>query len=559
MGKHIAMTISVEQVHSWLGSREDEHLEFKEASENYSFEKLVKYCAALSNEGGGSIVLGVTNSIPRSVVGTRAFQDVGRTKARVIEKLRLRIDADELSYSGKRILVFTSPPRPIGVPISVDGVYWMRADENLVFMTPDMLRRIFDETGPDFSAEVCPQACLADLAPQAIAALRDRWYRRAKNDKLLQVSDEQLLHDAELVTNEGVTYAALVLLGANAALGRHLAQAETVFEYRSTEVAGPANQREEFREGFLLFYDRLWDFINLRNDRQHYQDGLFMVDIPTFNEGAIREAILNATAHRDYCHAGSVFIRQFPRRIEIVSPGGFPQGITPENILDRQQPRNRRIADALARCGLVERAGQGANRIFEACIRESKPLPDFTNTDAWQVSLVLHGQVQDPEFVKFLERIGRETGASFDTHDFLLLDRIHRKQPITVALKSRLERLLDLGGIERIGRGGGVSYILSQRFYVAIGRRGEYTRRKGLDRDTNKALLVKHITDNAEDGVPLAELRQVLPAKKPSQIQVLLRELSKDGQIHVRGATRAGRWFPGPAIADCNLNGDKLQ
>jgi ATP-dependent DNA helicase RecG len=140
----------------------------------------------------------------------------------------------------------------------------------------------------------------------------------------------------------GVTYAALALLGTRQALGQYLAQAEVIFEYRSSEASGPANQREEVREGFLLFFDRLWEWVNRRNDKQHYQDGLFMMDIPTFNEGAIREALLNAVAHRDYRLAGSVFVRQFPRRIEIVSPGGLPQGITLENILDRQLPRNRR-------------------------------------------------------------------------------------------------------------------------------------------------------------------------------------------------------------------------
>ncbi len=90
-----------------------------------------------------------------------------------------------------------------------------------------------------------------------------------------------------------------------------------------------------------------------------------------------------------------------------MSPGGFPAGITPENILDRQLPRNRRITDALARCRLVERAGQGADRIFESSIREGKGLPDFIHTDTWQVSLTLHGQLRDPRFVRFLERVGR--------------------------------------------------------------------------------------------------------------------------------------------------------
>jgi ATP-dependent DNA helicase RecG len=168
------MNVTVEQIDSWLGDRENEHLEFKEAKTNFHFEKLVKYCAALANEGGGSIVLGVTNGIPRQVVGTTAFKDLERTKAGLIEKLRLRIDGEELSCSGGRVIVFTAPPRPIGAPIPVDGAYWMRAGEDLVPMTPDMLRRIFDETGPDFSAEVCPQARLTDLAPQGIAAFADQ-------------------------------------------------------------------------------------------------------------------------------------------------------------------------------------------------------------------------------------------------------------------------------------------------------------------------------------------------------------------------------------------------
>ncbi len=44
---------------------EDEHVEFKEAKHNFSFDKLVDYCAALANERGGKIVLGVTDALPR--------------------------------------------------------------------------------------------------------------------------------------------------------------------------------------------------------------------------------------------------------------------------------------------------------------------------------------------------------------------------------------------------------------------------------------------------------------------------------------------------------------
>jgi predicted HTH transcriptional regulator len=113
-----------------------------------------------------------------------------------------------------------------------------------------------------------------------------------------------------------ISAVALILLGTHKALGRYLAQSEVIFEYRSTEAAGPANQRIEYRQGFLAWYEKLWETINLRNDRQHIQDGLFMLDIPTFSEATAREAILNAVGHRDYRNQGSVFIRQFPRCLE---------------------------------------------------------------------------------------------------------------------------------------------------------------------------------------------------------------------------------------------------
>lgn len=124
-------------------------------------------------------MLGVTDARPRRVVGTRVFGNIERVKAGLIDKLRLRIEVDEVMHPDGRVLVFTAPARPIGVPIAVEGAYWMRAGEDLVAMTSDMLRRIFDESGPDFSAEICPNATTADLDPKALEQFRMRWHRRA--------------------------------------------------------------------------------------------------------------------------------------------------------------------------------------------------------------------------------------------------------------------------------------------------------------------------------------------------------------------------------------------
>ena len=426
-----------------------------------------------------------------------------------------------------------------------EGAYWMRGGEALVPMTPDQLQRIFAEASPDFSSEICTSAQLDDLDPIAVDVLRQLWQRKSPDQDISTRPVEQLLADAELLVDGEVTYAALILLGTRKALGKYLAQAELIFEYRSNEVPGPAAERHEFRQGFLPVLDEIWRLINQRNDLQHFQQGLFIWDVPTFNERVVREAVLNAVSHRDYRHGGSIFVRQYPRRIEIVSPGGLPAGITPENILRQQNPRNRRIAEVLGKCGLVERAGQGFDRIFRECIQQSKPLPDFSHTDAYSVWLTLHGDIQDPEFLRFLEEIGREQVAAFGLDDLLVVDLVHREQPISDDLKPRIEHLLKQGIIERVGRGRGVRLMLSQQFYRHIGKSGVYTRKRGLDRETNKELLLKHIQDNRKDGSQLRELVQVLPALSRDQVQNLLRGLKSEGRIYKVGATKGARWYPG--------------
>ena len=539
------MTVSIDILQTWMNAKEDEHLEFKEAKKNFHFEELVNYCVALANEGGGRMILGVTDKLPRKVVGSQAFSNLERTKAGLIDRVRLRIDVEEIQHPDGRVLVFQVPSRPIGMPMQYKGAYWMRGGEDLIPMTPDLLQRIFAESGPDFSAEICTSAQLGDLDPNAVEVLRQLWQRKLLDQDISTRPIEQLLSDAELVVDGQMTYAALILLGRREALGKYLAQSEVIFEYRSNEVPGPAAERHEFRQGFLLVLDEIWRLINLRNDRQSFQQGFFVWDVPTFNERVVREAVLNAVSHRDYRHGGSVFIRQYPRRIEIVSPGGFPPGITPDNILRQQNPRNRRIAEVLGKCGLVERAGQGFDRIFRECIQQSKPLPDFSHTDAYSVWLTLYGEIQDPEFLRFLEEIGQEQVATFGLDDLLVVDLVHREQPIPNDLQSRVNHLLDQGIIERVGRGRGVRLMLSRQFYRYIGKAGTYTRKRGLDRETNKELLLKHIRDNRKEGSQLRELMQVLPALSRDQVQSLLRSLKSEERIYKVGATRAARWYPG--------------
>ena len=522
---------------------EDEQCEFKAARSHFDFSKLADYCAALSNEGGGILVLGLSDSVPRHALGTQAFRSLQKTVADVTQQLRIKVSARESVIDGKRVLTFRAPAHPIGQPVAHNGRFLMRGGEALLPMTVDQIKRIVDETVSDFSATLVHDATRADLHPEAVTVLRRLWARRSGDRAVSSLSDEQILEDLGLTVDGEPTVAALVLLARPQSLARLLAQAEIVFEYRSRASTLRYQQRLEFRRGFLLCHDDIWEAVNARNDVHQIQEGMLVRDIAMFSEAVVREAILNALAHRDYSRTGSIFIRQAPDILEVVSPGGLPRGITIENMLWRQDPRNRRIADVLERCGLVDRSGQGIRRMLESCIRESKPRPDYSQTDDHQVTVVLSGAVRNPLFLRFLERIGEETLRTFSTRDFMSLDVADKGEKMPADLRPHAHRLAEVGVLESVGRGAGTRYVLSRRYYQFADAPGTYTRKRGLDQETNKQLLLKHVNESGEGGSPLIDLRQVLPALSKDQVQYLLKQLRREGFIVNHGRTRAGRWY----------------
>ena len=74
------MRISVSQIDSWRTEpSETEILEFKEARNNYPYKNLMEYCVAIANEGGGHLLLGIMDKVPRGIVGLGDHLKTGHT------------------------------------------------------------------------------------------------------------------------------------------------------------------------------------------------------------------------------------------------------------------------------------------------------------------------------------------------------------------------------------------------------------------------------------------------------------------------------------------------
>lgn len=86
------MNTTLEELTRWMNApQEVEKLEFKEAKAQYDNTKLFRYCVAIANEGGGKLVLGVSDQLPRRVVGTTAFREPAGIQSKILDKLHFRV------------------------------------------------------------------------------------------------------------------------------------------------------------------------------------------------------------------------------------------------------------------------------------------------------------------------------------------------------------------------------------------------------------------------------------------------------------------------------------
>lgn len=531
------MKTSIAQLDSWLQNQEGLNLEFKKAENNFSNTELFNYCCALSNEGGGKLIFGIDPKF-HAVVGTNLYRGTHDTISNeIFQKLGIRVDVEEIIHPNGRTLVFHVPTHYIGKPIQSNGVYWMRAGGSLKIMDEQTLKKKLNEHEQDFSSLIAGGITIADFDSEAVLSLRNIL---AKNNKktLTDLNDTKLFTALEITTEKGVTFAGLILLCKKEKISEMLPCAEIVFEWRQEKKINH-DFRDEWREPFLKIYDDIWETISNRNSRIPIQEGLLQTEVLAFNEKAIREALLNAVTHRDYSiQSQSVFIKADPKNLIVISPGGFLPGITPDNAIDKQASRNRRLAEVFQKLGLVERSGQGMDQIFESTIREGKGLPNLSKSDESQVVLDLPAQVKDRNFILFLEKISHERQRIFSFEEIYELELL-RENKVINNLKNK-NKFLELGIIEKINKTSGTKYILSHKYYKYENKPGVYTRIRGLTREHKKELILKHI--EREGSGKKKDFRDAFPDLKVSDISNFLQELKDEGKIQRKGSDRAGYW-----------------
>ncbi len=462
---------------------------------------ILGYVVALCNEKGGSLVIGMDDKFPHKVIGTKQNEGcIGELEANIYRDTGIRPDIYELyeneSDRQGRVLVIDVPSRPTGTVFKFEDVALMRVGEELKPMSDEVYLSIIQEKEPDFSQQICKYATIDSLDKKAIGVLKDKYAKKQNNPRFLSLSNEQILNDLGLVIDGQVSNAAVILLGREDFIKEYYPQAAIMLEFRHSDSQITFDNRVVYRQPFFLMIEQLWHDIDLRNGSFSIKEGPYIFDVPYFNEEVIRESINNAVAHRDYNRNSETVIKQYPQKLVITNAGGFPYGVTIENILTTPStPRNRLLSDVLSKTGIVERSGQGVDKIFYNTLSEGKAAPDYSHSDAFKVELVLSSIMYDKAFALFIESIQQNLTEEnkLSVFEIIALDKIRRNSGTKIIDKTIINKLIDRNLIEKRGKTNGIHYILCRSYYEFTGNEAEYSKKSDWDLSQMTSIILPYL------------------------------------------------------------------
>jgi ATP-dependent DNA helicase RecG len=171
--------------------------------------------------------------------------------------------------------------------------------------------------------------------------------------------------------------------------------------------------------------------IDLRNIINYYQfnftkyikapisyEGINRVETYEYPKDAVREALLNAIAHKDYSGGVPIQISVYTDKIIIWNEGQLPENWTVKNLLEKlaSRPYNPDIANALFRSGYIESWGRGTLKIIRECKQAGIPEPVFSY-DSSDISVEFRKDIYNEKYLQSLNLNDRQVKAVLFTKE----------------------------------------------------------------------------------------------------------------------------------------------
>ncbi|MFO7635252.1 MAG: ATP-binding protein, partial [Caldilinea sp.] len=349
-------------------------------------QNLAETLAAMANAGGGVALLGVTaKGSPQTGNDLAALRDLIVEASLLPDPPLILPSAQSMNVDGAEIMVIHVPE---GLPhvYNVRGVYPTRTgSQNRPLSTPELRQLLLDRAESGYESQPVEEATLADLDNSRIGRYFDQLGLPPDEDTV------EALLSRGCVTRRGddglpvdkplPTVAGLLLFGLNPQ--RFLRSAEIICVRYAGETMSDEFVRQDIG-GVLVEQARQAEAFVASNMRRGMRiRGMAREESTEYPLAVVREAIVNAIAHRDYSIRGEgIRLLMFSDRLEVYSPGRLPGHVTVENIKDERYSRNEAVVAVMTDLGYIERLGYGIDRMIAAMQEAGLPAPEFEETAA---------------------------------------------------------------------------------------------------------------------------------------------------------------------------------
>jgi ATP-dependent DNA helicase RecG len=433
-------------------------------------ELLAETMVAFVNADGGTLYVGVDErGRPTEDVYPEEFDEALR-QAELLCSPPIPARWEQVEVGGSFVFVGRVQRSPDLHTLSDGRVLVRTGTENRPLSGQRLRQLATTRSTGEYEAEPVPGASREDYDADVLREFLEVWEKR-QGHPLTRPLDDLLIEMGWLLPHHQPTVAGLLLFGKNPQV--FVPRSGLTFvrfdgrNQREDDEKPSYGRRVECQGPLAYVIQRTWEVIQEEIRVGAVVQGLERQEQWQYPPGAIREALVNAIAHRDYrVHGRATEVRMYADRLEITSPGGLPGFITVDNIVDEHFSRNPRIVTGLYQWGFIEELGLGVDLMIEEMVNAGHPPPEFRPTDFSFTVVFQNVQEREPlpPAARDLTMNERQSKAlAYLQQNGRITNREYQKLCPDVSpetLRLDLVDLVERGILLKVGRKRGTYYIL---------------------------------------------------------------------------------------------------
>ena len=436
-----------------------------EFKENFDRE-VIETAAAFANTNGGVILIGVSDQreIRGITVGKETLRDVSNRISQATEP-RVVLEIESVDMEGKSVLLIRIAECRIK-PVSVKGVCYRRVGNSNRVMSPQEIAQMHLNTvGQSWDQLSVTRAGIDDIADKKV-----EWYltRRETTRNVAKPQDMSLtalLRNIDGLSDEETpTHAGILFFGKYPQRFFQNAQLRVV-RFKGTSVTHPVIDRLDCSGALWEMVNAAEEFIrknirllSFRTSKSFQRDDKFEYPLE-----ALREAIINALIHRNYQKHSDVRVFIFDNRVEVINPGTFPEGVSPDAPV--HEPVNPILSQFMYDVGFIERYGSGIRMMKRLSEEWGNKAPRY-ELHPLETKIIFDSPIQESTFIEIddiSEQLNErqkkalfhvEKNGQIATKEYVEINRVSRR----VAYEE-LRDMTDKGLLSMIGKGRGTKYV----------------------------------------------------------------------------------------------------